>query len=136
MARLQGRGSSCSPTRNRTLTSEAHPAPNPLALHAQPVLRTLAIILVTICVVATSAAQLPVDDVHIQPRIEPAKVKDPEPVDFSLKSHNQPIKVDVSLVLVPVTITDPLNRLVTGLDKDNFQVFEGKEQQELRHFSA
>ena len=30
------------------------------------------------------------------------------------------LKVDVDLVLVPVTITDPMNRLVTGLDKDNF----------------
>jgi len=37
---------------------------------------------------------------------------------------------------VPVTITDPLNRLVTGLDKDNFTVFEGKDQQEIKHFSS
>jgi Ca-activated chloride channel family protein len=42
----------------------------------------------------------------------------------------------VSLVLVPVTITDPMNRLVTGLDKENFQVFEGKDPQEIRHFSS
>jgi len=39
-------------------------------------------------------------------------------------------------VLVPVTITDPMNRLVTGLDKDNFTLFEGKDQQEIRHFSS
>jgi Ca-activated chloride channel family protein len=44
--------------------------------------------------------------------------------------------VDVDLVLVPVTITDPMNRLVTGLDKDNFSVFEGKDQQEIKHFSS
>ena len=31
----------------------------------------------------------------------------------------------VDLVLVPVTITDPMNRLVTGLEKENFQLFEG-----------
>ncbi len=40
--------------------------------------------------------------------------------------------MDVDLVLVPVTITDPMNRLVTGLDKENFNLFEGKDQQEIR----
>jgi Ca-activated chloride channel family protein len=37
---------------------------------------------------------------------------------------------------VPVTITDPMNRLVTGLDKDNFELFEGKDQQQIRNFSS
>ena len=46
------------------------------------------------------------------------------------------MKVDVSLVLIPVTITDPMNRLVTGLDKENFQIFENKDPQELRSFSS
>jgi Ca-activated chloride channel family protein len=36
----------------------------------------------------------------------------------------------------PVTITDPMNRLVTGLDRENFQVYEGKEAQEIKHFSS
>jgi hypothetical protein len=31
---------------------------------------------------------------------------------------------DVDLALVNVTVTDPYNRLVTGLDTDNFRVFE------------
>jgi Ca-activated chloride channel family protein len=46
------------------------------------------------------------------------------------------MQVDVSLVLIPVTITDPMNRLVTGLDKENFEIFENKDQQELRSFSS
>jgi Ca-activated chloride channel family protein len=29
-----------------------------------------------------------------------------------------------------------MNRLVTGLDKENFSVFEGKDPQEIRHFSS
>jgi Ca-activated chloride channel family protein len=33
------------------------------------------------------------------------------------------------LVLVPVTVTDPLGRLITGLDKDSFQIYEGRERQ-------
>jgi len=54
----------------------------------------------------------------------------------TLTSHVPTIKQKVDLVLVPVTVTDPLNRLVTGLDKDNFEVYEGKEKEEVRHFSS
>ena len=75
-----------------------------------------------------------VPDVHIQPRIEAAPPKLMETGPSS--AHVRAMKVDVDLVLVPVTITDPMNRLVTGLDKDNFQVFEGKDQQEIRNFSS
>ena len=51
-----------------------------------------------------------------------------------LSAHVRPLKVDVDLVLVPVTITDPMNRLVTGLEKENFQLFEGNSPQEIRTF--
>ena len=53
-----------------------------------------------------------------------------------LSAHVRPLKVDVDLVLVPVTITDPMNRLVTGLDKENFQLYEGNSSQQIRTFSA
>ncbi|HKH98127.1 MAG TPA: VWA domain-containing protein [Candidatus Sulfotelmatobacter sp.] len=53
-----------------------------------------------------------------------------------LSAHVRPLKVDVDLVLVPVTITDPLNRLVTGLEKENFQLFEGNAAQDIRTFSS
>ena len=53
-----------------------------------------------------------------------------------MSAHVRPLKVDVDLVLVPVTITDPMNRLVTGLDKENFQLFEGNSSQEIRTFSS
>jgi Ca-activated chloride channel family protein len=43
---------------------------------------------------------------------------------------------DVDLVLVPVTITDPMNRLVTGLEKENFMLTDNGKQQEIRHFSS
>ncbi len=46
------------------------------------------------------------------------------------------MKVDVDLVLVPVTVTDPMNRLVTGLEKDNFELFEGSDKQQVMHFSS
>jgi Ca-activated chloride channel family protein len=89
-----------------------------------------------ICLAPVASAQTPVDDVHISPRVEPPKSNPSDYIDPSLKTHTKPLKVDVSLVLVPVTITDPMNRLVTGLDKENFQLFEGKDAQEIRHFSS
>ncbi len=75
------------------------------------------------------------DDVHLAPRVKPPDAK-PLISDPALRTNTKPIKRDVDLVLVPVTITDPLNRLVTGLDRDNFQLFEGKQAQEIKHFSS
>src|SRR5580704_647924 len=90
------------------------------------------------CGFASSAwAQTPasVDDVHINPRVEPDKPADTI-IDPSLKTHTAPVKSNADLVLVPVTITDPMNRLVTGLDKENFALYEGKDQQDIKHFSS
>ena len=44
-------------------------------------------------------------------------------------------RVDVDTVVVRVTVTDPLNRYVVGLDRDHFRVFENKLEQTLTHFS-
>jgi Ca-activated chloride channel homolog len=46
------------------------------------------------------------------------------------------IRVDATLVLIPVTVTDPLNRFVTGLERENFKVFEDKKEQTLLQFSS
>ena len=46
------------------------------------------------------------------------------------------IHFDVDLALVNVTVTDPYNRLVTGLEPDNFRVFEDNIEQEVVNFSA
>ena len=79
-------------------------------------------------------AQTLTDEVHVSPRRQAGEDSSSE--DLSSKVRDKPIKVDVHLVLLPVTITDLLNRPVTGLEKDNFKVFEGKEQQDIRHFSG
>src|SRR5258708_9383595 len=44
--------------------------------------------------------------------------------------------VPVDLVLVNVTVTDDWNRIVTGLEKENFAVMEGNEIQMVKHFSS
>lgn len=46
------------------------------------------------------------------------------------------IRVDVDLVLVNTTVTDPYNRLVTGLERENFRVYEDGTEQEVVHFSG
>ena len=81
-------------------------------------------------------AQNTVDDVHIQPKVEPKPTTPDAVKESGFASHTRPYKSSVEMVLVPVTITDPMNRLVTGLDKENFTVFEGKSQQEIKSFSS
>jgi Ca-activated chloride channel homolog len=46
------------------------------------------------------------------------------------------IHVDVDLALVNVTVTDPYSRIVTGLEADNFRVFEDNIEQEVVNFSS
>jgi len=44
-------------------------------------------------------------------------------------------KVGVETVFVKVSVTDPLNRYVTGLEKEHFKVFEDKVEQTISHFN-
>lgn len=50
--------------------------------------------------------------------------------------HVAPILVDVNLVMVNVTVTDPYDRIVTGLDQGNFEVFDEKVGQLITSFST
>jgi len=85
-----------------------------------------------------AVAQEGADSVHITPRMEqkPDQPKVPLLEDPALKTHIKPVIKNVELVLVNVTITDPMNRLVTGLEETNFQVFEGDQLQQIKHFSS
>jgi Ca-activated chloride channel family protein len=49
---------------------------------------------------------------------------------------NAGLHMDVDLALINVTVTDPYNRLVTGLDPDNFRVYEDNIEQEVVTFSS
>jgi Ca-activated chloride channel homolog len=98
-----------------------------------PILAALALVA---CWCPRLLAQNTEDDVHIRPRTEAKPANSDSVKENSLTAHTRPLKVKVDMVLVPVTITDPMNRLVTGLDKENFSVFEGKDQQEIKSFSS
>ena len=82
----------------------------------------------------TALAQISLDEVHVTPNSSAFRLP-PTEVDRSLQASAKPIKVSVDLVLVPVTVTDPMDRIVTGLDREDFEIRDGKESQEIRHFS-
>jgi Ca-activated chloride channel family protein len=76
-------------------------------------------------------AQSTIDEVHIEPRVRSTQ---PESPIALAKSATGIIRTTVEMVLVPVTVTDGANRIVTGLEKENFQVFEDKNPQSIKHF--
>jgi len=45
------------------------------------------------------------------------------------------LRVDSDLVLIPVLVTDPNNRLVTGLEKEHFKLYDNKVEQVITHFA-
>jgi Ca-activated chloride channel homolog len=65
---------------------------------------------------------------NLEVRNKPGEKTEPRP-----RSN---IRVDSTLVLIPVTVTDPLNRFVTGLEKENFKLLEDKQPQEITQFSS
>ena len=46
------------------------------------------------------------------------------------------LRVDTNLVLVPVTVNDAMNRTVTNLNKQNFELYEAGKQQKILYFST
>jgi Ca-activated chloride channel family protein len=146
MALLDGR----LPTRPKALVRKVvrKPCPvqpwNPTCARLRKIAPALWMVLFALAAACSLAepgvAQTTVNDVHILPReVEKGKTQEVAKqtlVSPSLDTHARPLKVAVDLVLVPVTITDPMNRLVTGLDRENFQLFEGSSKEEIKSFSS
>ena len=112
------------------------------AHHYATVLASLLLTIVALTPITALAQST--NDVHIDPRTAPSSSQTamvpggsmPSEENPSLRTHTRPLVKDVDLVLVPVTITDPMNRLVTGLEQENFEVYEGTERQQIKHFSS
>jgi VWFA-related protein len=67
--------------------------------------------------------------VSITPRSKaPQKKEESQPASANLR-------VDTSLVLIPVSVSDPLNRPVTGLERENFRLYEDKQERKITTFS-
>jgi VWFA-related protein len=73
--------------------------------------------------------------VAIEPRLKTAPGKT-DPDRAILDAHPASIRIDKTLVQINVTVTDPLNRFVTGLDKEYFKLFEDKVEQVISQFSS
>jgi Ca-activated chloride channel homolog len=79
------------------------------------------------------------DQVHTLPNVG---LEEARPIGNSFSesqgrlSHTMPLRVDVDLVLVPVTVTDLMNRPVLGLRKQDFKIYENNDQQQIQYFSA
>ncbi|MGB7265709.1 MAG: VWA domain-containing protein [Terracidiphilus sp.] len=95
--------------------------------------------------VGAYAQEDPLNKVHVvPPGSADAPVSEPKGAEAapvtgagSLNIHpGSFIRMNVDMVLVPVTVTDPLNRLVTGLEKEDFQVFENNSQEPISSFAC
>ncbi len=94
---------------------------------------------------ACFAQENPLGEVHTPAPPPPPKTpEDSKPViegadnaaKLATSRRDARIRVDVNLVLVPATVTDPMNRLVTGLEKENFEVYDNNIGQVIKSFST
>jgi VWFA-related protein len=69
------------------------------------------------------------ENATITPRVKPSN-------EAAVVLPRANIRVDTNVVLIPVTVTDPLNRFVTGLDQESFKVFEDKAEQKIVSFGS
>ncbi len=100
-----------------------------------PVRLTLSFLLFLLTfITATAYSQTSIDDVHVATRTSGIQLATVTP-GHGLASGAL-IRTSADLVMVPVTITDDLNRPVMGLDRDNFEVFENKKLQPIKDFSS
>jgi Ca-activated chloride channel homolog len=73
------------------------------------------------------------DRVTIESRApRPKETKDTE---GSANRTMPSFRANSNLVLVPVTVTDPQDRLILGLERDKFRVYDDKIEQVISHFS-
>jgi len=104
------------------------------------------LLLLALCGVPGSRAQDdPLNKVHVPPPSTtnpsagaPAGVDAPV-VTGPASTKARPggmLRMNVDMVLVPVTVTDPMNRLVTGLEQEDFQIYENNGAQRIKSFAA
>ncbi|HZD45315.1 MAG TPA: hypothetical protein VE109_04490, partial [Acidobacteriaceae bacterium] len=99
--------------------------------------RTLLVVLALVCPALVHPLQAqddPLNTIHVTPPPpKPTAPTGPPPAEGKAALRARPgerIRVDVNLVLIPLTVTDPLNRLVTGLERKEFFLYENNNQQQ------
>jgi len=76
-------------------------------------------------------AQTNIEEVHIAPRVQSSQ---PQPLSAVAKTTTATIRKTVEMVLLPVTVMDESHRPITGLERENFQLYENKHSQPIKHF--
>jgi Ca-activated chloride channel family protein len=92
---------------------------------------------------AASAQENPLDQVKTpaptksdKPANAPEAPGSPFGAGSDSKTRVARLRLQADLVLVPMTVTDPMNRLVTGLEAPNFQVFDNNVGQTIKSFTT
>ncbi len=99
-------------------------------------------------VLAASGLEDPKNQQKDKPAAVPAVVPPPARVNVERRTglpvkpnepdlgRNANLRIDTNLVLIPVSVTDPLNRVVTGLEREHFKIFEDKIEQQIAQFGS
>jgi Ca-activated chloride channel family protein len=128
-------------TDREDLPGRFHPA---RAIHLDtalpPRILLLALLLLAVPAIA-SAQENPFGEVNTpiaapKPASAPTEPATIDPATGKPTRRIASIRVDANLVLVPLTVTDPMNRLVTGLERENFNVFDNNVGQTIKSFST
>lgn len=103
------------------------------------------VVLLAVLTVQVLVAQVdPLNKTNVQPPASSIPTSGPPPgaeappLTGRAALHARPgamLRMNVNLVLVPVTVTDPMNRLVTGLEEQDFKVFENGSREKITSFS-
>jgi Ca-activated chloride channel homolog len=127
-----------SPARTHAAHPDGAPPPRRSSVFAR---LPLLLLLFPLLTVPALGQESPLDQVHVNPPPAPAttaRAADPSvplAAGASLRSGIQ-FRIDTNLVLIPLTVTDPMDRLVTGLEKQNFSVLEDGHLQNIRTFAC
>jgi Ca-activated chloride channel homolog len=76
------------------------------------------------------------DDVHITPHAQQKPMAPPTEGVPILSVRSKPLRVDVDLVLVPVTVTDVAGKSVMNLRQEDFKLFDAEREVPIRYFFA
>jgi Ca-activated chloride channel family protein len=84
------------------------------------------------------AQEDPLNKVHVEPP-PPKPSHEPPAIEGKaglMARANERFRVNVNLVLIPLTVTDSMDRLVTGLEKANFAIYDDNHAQRISSFST
>jgi Ca-activated chloride channel family protein len=82
---------------------------------------------------AANAVGQSLDDAHVAPRADEVRLASTAP---AAELKPRPLRKDVDLVLVPVTVTDGIGHPVITLSKNDFLLYEDESPQPIQYFSG